>query len=104
MTYDAKISFGGKFLDRHQPEENWRADFETEEVYLRVHDSSPNIRYLKNYRDVLKRFVLTIIINNDSDFTQKKPSLDILMIMMTSQLLVQVVPHIGNPSKQFLGI
>ena len=32
-TYEAKMSFGGKILDRHLPEENWRAYFETEEVY-----------------------------------------------------------------------
>ena len=32
-TYEAKMSFGGKILDQHLPEENWRAYFETEEVY-----------------------------------------------------------------------
>ena len=55
-------------------------------------------------REVLKRFVL-IIINNDSDFTQKTATnslVSTLMMMMTSQLLVQVaVPYIGNPSNNF---
>ena len=32
-TYEAKMSFSGKILDRHLLEENGQAYFETEEVY-----------------------------------------------------------------------
>ena len=32
-TYDAEMNFGGKKFGPALPEENWRTDFETEEVY-----------------------------------------------------------------------
>ena len=38
-----KIEFGGKILDRHFPEENWQAIFETGDVYSRYYHISLRI-------------------------------------------------------------